>query len=247
MNPILFALTVFPILYFLERRIHYHLMHTTYLLLNNRRGGFYLYAIILFPGVFLHEFSHWIMANLLWVPTYRMSLKPQLFDDGSYVLGYVESATRSRSGRQVGAIRWSLIGAAPLLFGVTVILLIGFYIFDINQLTAVSEAGVSAALSAIFETQRWALWLYLLFAVSNAMMPSKPDRHAWPTFLVIILAVFGFLYLIGVLEQIWFNTAPLVLTAFTYLGVAFTITIIVNILFLLVIVLFKRLLIFWRV
>jgi hypothetical protein len=222
-------------------------MQMTSLLLNNKRGGFYLYAIILFPGVFLHELSHWVMANLLWVTTYRLSLKPQILDDGSYVLGYVESGTRSRSGRQVGAIRWSLIGVAPLLFGVTVILLIGFYVFDINRLTAVSEAGFSAALNTIFATQRWALWLYILFAVSNAMMPSKPDRHAWPTFIVMVMAVIGFLYVIGVLEQLWLNMAPFVLTAFTYLGVAFTITIIVNILFLLVIVLFKHLLIFWRI
>ncbi|MCB0033894.1 MAG: hypothetical protein KDE51_07740 [Anaerolineales bacterium] len=247
MNPFLFVLITFPILYLLERGIHYHLIQTTHLLIGNRRGAFYLYAIILFPGVFLHELSHWLMANLLWVPTYNLSLKPELFDDGSYVLGYVESSTRSRSGRKVGAIRWSLIGVAPLLFGLSVILLIGFFVFDVSQLPAVSDAGFMATISPIIETNYFGIWLYVLFAVGNAMMPSKPDRQAWPTFFGILVVVLCFLYIMGVLESLWITAAPLFMVAFNYLGVAFTIIIIVNCIFLLAIMVLKRLLLLWRV
>ena len=249
MNSIVYALIAFPILYALERGIHYYLMLMTYLMLRQRKAAFYMYAVILLPGVFLHELSHWVMANLLWVPTYRFSVRPRLFDDGTFVLGYVESSTRSRNGVPVGPVRWTLIGVAPLLFGIAAILMIGFFVFDIGQvqLAVMSEGNFTAALDAIFETPYWGIWLYLLFAISNAMMPSKPDRQAWPTFFVIVFVIVLSLYAMGVLEEIWISMAPLIIATSTYLGVAFSITIIVNLFFLAVLFVLIRFLKIWRV
>lgn len=74
------------------------------------------------------------------------------------------------------------------------------------------------------------VWLYLIFAVSNAMMPSRSDRHAWPAFALImgvVALVVGFL---GRNTGLLDNLAQPVAVLFGYLGTAFSIAIAVDLL-----------------
>jgi hypothetical protein len=226
--PFVWVAITLPLLLMLQRWIHRHLHGISYLITGNKHWAVLVYAIILFPGVLLHELSHWLAATLLGVRTGTLSLLPQVKKDGTIQLGYVEYYKDS----QLGPIRESLVGGAPLFTGTAAILLMGFYVFGLTEAaTAVQEGSIDSlavALGQIVSTSDFFLWLYLLFAVSNAMMPSQSDRRAWPAF-VTILAVVGFvLYLFDLQQYLVRGLAGPVATVFGYLGLAFSITIAVN-------------------
>jgi hypothetical protein len=135
-----------------------------------------LFSMLFFPGVFLHEFSHFVMARLLGVRTGGFSLIPQVTGDGRILLGYVETA-------RADWLRDSLIGAAPLIAGGLFVAyasaerlhLLSLWQFLQNGQTELLLMGIAA----IPSVKDFPLWFYLTFAVSSTMMPSAADRHAW--------------------------------------------------------------------
>lgn len=229
--PFILVAISLPILMISQRWIHRHLQGIAFLATGKKNWAIVLYAIILFPGVFLHELSHWLMAGILGVKTGGFSVFPKLKPDGSIQLGYVEYYKSQR----LGPIRESLVGSAPLISGTAIVLLIAFRIFNVTSLGEALQTGdvaiLTEAISMLFETADFLLWLYLLFAVSNAMMPSASDRRAWPAFILILVVLAVVLYFIGLQELLLIGLAGPVATVFGYLGLAFSLTIGVNFFF----------------
>ena len=134
-----------------------------------------LYFVLVLPGVVIHELSHLLMALVLRVRVRRFSLGPVRQARGGRVsLGSIEVA-------RVDPVRGSLIGVAPLLAGSAVILLIGNRVLGISEWAAAFQAtgaqGIVDGLQAIARVPDFGLWLYLIFAVSNAMLPSESDMQ----------------------------------------------------------------------
>ena len=210
-----------------------------YLLTGSVQWSILIYALILFPGVFLHELSHWIMANLLGMRTGRFSVWPSLRPDGTIRLGYVEFYKTQR----MAPVRESLIGGAPLIFGIGAILLIGQFVFQADLLADTVLAGtpqaLGVALSDVFSTADAWIWLYLLFSISNAMMPSPSDRKAWPLFGVILAVLLVILYVAGFQDVMWQALIGPINNFAGYLLLAFSITIVVDIFFVIVILLIE--------
>ncbi|MCA9996388.1 MAG: hypothetical protein KDE56_11605 [Anaerolineales bacterium] len=233
--PFIWVAVALLVLIVMQRWIHAHLHGLSLLITGRPQWAVALYAIILFPGVLLHEVSHWLMATVLGVRTGSMSLVPRLKPDGSVQLGYVEYY----KGKTLGPIRESLIGGAPLLAGTAVILLIGFRVFSVTSLAAAVQTGsidsLTLALGDIFATNDILVWLYLLFAISNAMLPSPSDRRAWPAFLLIMAVLTAVLFLIGLDDEIMAGLAGPAATVFGYLGTGMSMAIGINILFMLLI------------
>lgn len=236
LSPLIWVLLTFPAVLLMQRWIHRHLRGVSLLLTGNINWSVIVYAIILFPGVLLHEVSHWVVANLLGVRTGRFSVLPQQQKDGSIRLGYVEYYKSA----DVGPVRESLIGGAPLVAGTAVVLLISFYVFGVSDLAGLiqegSVDGLSLVIGQLFATNDFWLWLYLLFAVSNAMMPSAADRQAWPAFLALVGVGTVVLYILGFQDVMLVGLAGPVATVMGYLGTAFSMTIAVNIVFMGIIV-----------
>ena len=232
--PFILVALALPILLLLQRWIHTHLHGISLLLMGQPDRAVILYAIVLFPGVILHELSHWLMATLLGVRTGSFSLLPRRQSDGSVQLGYVEYYKSS----SLGAFRESLIGGAPLVTGTAVILLIGFRIFGVTNLTASIQSGdidtLITALSQVFAVPDFLVWLYLLFAVSNAMMPSRSDRRAWPALILTLIVIAIALVLLDIEAVIFAGIANWGQTIFGYLGSALSMAIAVDILFIIV-------------
>ena len=219
------------ILLLMQRWIHAHLHGLSMLLMGKPERAVILYAIILLPGVFLHELSHWLAATFLGVRTGSFSIIPKMQPDGTIQLGYVEYF----KGRTLGPIRESLIGGAPLIAGTAVILLIGFRVFGVTELAAAIQSGqietLSIALGDVFQTPDFLLWLYLLFAIANGMMPSKSDRRAWPAFLWTMVVAAIILSLLGWTGLLINSLTGPATTVFAYLGLALSMAIGVNIFF----------------
>jgi hypothetical protein len=233
--PIVWVAISLGVLVIIQRWIHTHLHGIALLLMGKPERAVILYALILLPGVFLHEFSHWLAATLMGVRTGTFSLIPRIQDDGTVQLGYVEYY----KGRTLGPVRESIIGGAPLLVGTAVILLIGYRIFGVTDLALAIQSGkidiLSSALGTVYQTNDYLIWLYLLFAISNAMIPSQSDRRPWRAFLLTMLGIGLLLYLLGVFNLIMNELIEPTTVVFGYLGLALSMAIGVDLLFMAII------------
>jgi hypothetical protein len=86
----LLALVTLILLRLTERWIHLHLQLIGHRLTGSETAALSIYAIIFFPGVVLHELSHWLFAKLCGVRTGRISLLPSVGKTGNLHLGSVE-------------------------------------------------------------------------------------------------------------------------------------------------------------
>lgn len=226
------------LLLLVERWIHRHLQGTMLLLAGDREIAVMLYALPLMPGVLLHEVSHALTARLLGVPSGRVSIQPKLAGD-RIQLGSVAVA-------ETDFIRASLIGLAPLLTGSTVILLIGYLIFGIGRMQQALAAGdwmrVVADLSDILAVPDVWLWAYLIFAISNTMLPSQSDRAAWMPILLFVLLVFGLAWIAGLGPAMVERLGHPLDVAAPWLAAVYGFTLVADLPFVLLIVAFERLL-----
>lgn len=231
-----------PILIGLQRWVHRHLHGVSLLLTGNAQWALVVYALLLLPGVFLHEISHWLTAGMLGIRTGRFSLIPRRQKNGTIQLGYVEYYQTSR----LDPIREALVGGAPLIFGTIAILLIGLHVFEISQIAAAIQIGefssFTVALGKILSANDFLLWLYLLFAISNAMLPSSSDRRAWPLFILVLVLLGLILFLLGLQPLLWRGLAGPAVIVFGYLGLAFSMAIGVDLLVMVLILMLETIL-----
>ena len=172
-----------------------------WLLTGNANVTMIGYYLLMFPGILLHELSHFIVARLLGIKVTNFSLGPRRRKNSNTIeLGSV-------SVYSGGTIRDSLVGVAPFIAGTVVLLLVSYLVFDVGALGRVWAAegwkGFFGTIRTLPRTPDFWLWLYVIFAVSNAMMPSVADRQPW------LLAA---LYVAGVLLVAW------LLGAFSFLS-----------------------------
>jgi hypothetical protein len=234
MMPFLWVALALLILVLMQRWIHTHLHGLSLLVTGKPDRALYLYAIILLPGVVLHELSHWVSARLLGVRTGTLSIIPRRQANGSIQLGYVEYYR----GKTLDPVRESLIGGAPLIVGTFVILLISLKIFDVTNLAAAVQTGqvddLILAMTDFFEIPLVTIWIYLIFAISNGMLPSASDRRAWPAFIIFMIILGGILYILGLTDEVASGLVGPATRMFGYLGIAFSVAIGTDILFMLI-------------
>jgi hypothetical protein len=170
-----FVLALLVLLWF-QRTLHHEIQAIFLIATRNPALTMGLFSVLFFPGVFLHELSHFLMAKLLMVQTGGFSLIPHTTNDGRLQLGYVETA-------QTDVARDSLIGIAPLLTGGLTVALIAIFRLNLLPLWDLVRTAQFdlfwGGLALVPQVPDFALWFYLTFVVSSTMMPSESDRHAW--------------------------------------------------------------------
>lgn len=134
-----------------------------------------LMAILFLPGTIIHEFSHAVMAKLLFVHVGKMELMPELTGE-SLKLGSVEVG-------KTDIFRNFFIGIAPFIVGTSIVLSILFYIFSKNLI------GLN-----IFTFCS----LLITFIISNTMYSSKKDMEGAIEFFAAIVVPLIILYFLGV-------------------------------------------------
>lgn len=226
------VVTLLPLLW-VKRWITRNLGELSYRWVNDSDVALILYFVVVLPGVVIHELSHWLMAWALGIPVRKLSLGPQLKGQGKRVsLGSV------RVG-EVDALRASLIGVAPLLGGSAVILGIGYWILGIGGLgeafAGQGVEGLLAGLGQVVQVADVGLWLYLVFAISNAMLPSESDMSAVRPVLIFLAIVAGVLLVVGGVPAIPEQVVTVVNAIAGYLASAFGLTLAVDAVFVLVI------------
>ncbi len=172
-------------LVWLQRVLHHEIQAIFLILTRHPALTMGLFSMLFFPGVFLHELSHFVVAKLLGVRTGGFSLIPQSTPDGRLQLGYVETARTDMA-------RDSLIGAAPIVAGGMAVAYIAIYpmnLLPLWDLLRSAQFGLFwVGISLVPQIKDFALWFYLTFAISSTMMPSDSDRHAWrPLGLLVVI------------------------------------------------------------
>lgn len=199
-----FAASLLPLL-ILQRRLHWE-VQAIFLLLTRRQDiTIILFSLLFFPGVLLHETSHWIVARLLQVKTGRFSLLPQPLPDGKLQMGYVETA-------RADVFRETLIGAAPMITGGAFTAYAGLMGLGLLTLWQISLGGsLQGLLLALRDMARqpdFGLWLYLTLVVSSTMLPSASDRRAWLPLAGILASLAALALFMGAGPWMAANLAP---------------------------------------
>lgn len=221
-----FALLVI-VLYWLQRWISQHMQGIGILLFNSSNAGMALLWLFLLPGILIHEGSHWLMAKLLGVPTGRLRLGPKV-QGGQVILGSVEV-------KRTDPVRDSLVGLAPFLAGTLALLAIGYWVFDAAALGLAWERNawgemIETLLRFVQVNDAW-LWLYLLVAISNAMMPSTSDRESWRLVMVYLAIVAGVMVLFGWLPSLPASLVATITGGLRTLAYAFALALLVDLVF----------------
>lgn len=155
-----------------------------------------IFRKLLWPGIFIHEFSHYIACKLMLAPVseFRVGLRQ----------GHVKHG-KSR----IPLLGGFIISMAPLFMGTAllIVLTVWFLPFSKEQLLELLELSLclcgfewidqikQAFLSATFDVTSWQFWVYL-FAVINILAtfaPSKQDIKNVALILVLYVAVSYFL------------------------------------------------------
>jgi hypothetical protein len=141
--------------------------------------------LLLLPGVFVHELSHWLAAKLLGLRTSRFRVWPKRHKD-RIGLGSV-------SVQRGGTWRDSAVGMAPLFTGSILLALVGAAVFQSDMmLDQLAQGRLLDTLGAFFDALTQpdgAVWAYALFVIGNSMMPSRSDRQ--PLRLLLIYVAFA--------------------------------------------------------
>ncbi len=216
MSIILFVV-VFILTLLLQRWLHAHIQGSALALTGNRGCAVRLLYYVLLPGIALHELSHYAAAKLLFVRTNGITVGVGRTKRRQVSLGSVSVAKSD-------PVRESLIGVAPFVVGVGAIWLItglGFGLWPHDGLTF--EEMVRRVAQYAHD---WTTWLdvYLIFAVSTAMIPSDSDRAPWGPVISVFGAVVVVLFVLGWMPRVppeWVNVARQLLNALTFaLGIA---------------------------
>lgn len=198
------VLTLVP-LAFLQRLLHREMQASFLILSRSAEFSIALFSIIFLPGVILHELSHYLIALILGVRAASFSLIPHLLPNGRLQLGYVETV-------RADFLRDSLIGAAPLIAGGSVVALLAVTRLDLIPLWDTFRNGQWSlfwlGLTLLPKTPDFPLWFYLLFTISSTMLPSPSDRHAWLPLGVTIAVLLGIAVLAGAGPWMLEHVAP---------------------------------------
>jgi len=170
---------IFPILlYFL------YLLSGKILKEIQQLGGLEFLSFLILPGTVVHELSHMICAELLFVKTAEFSFKPEIFEN--------EARVGSLKMIKTDPIRRTIIGLAPPAGGLAIIgLVFHFYLLPQFLSPPRSPLGHLGGALAFFAI------LYLIFAISITMFSSRKDLEVAIVPALILLVIITTLWLLG--------------------------------------------------
>ncbi len=173
--------------------ISIHLQGIAYLLTRNQNIAVLFMFLVLAPGVFLHELSHWLVARLLGVSTTGFRVWPRRMRGRTVQMGAVEV----RGG---GPISLALIGIAPFLVGTVLLILLGGWLHVPPRGLSDWRTWLSwqrwSFLLTFFKQGDWPWRFYAIWLISTSMMPSAADRGPLkPVLLIILILAIGGLLL----------------------------------------------------
>ena len=168
---------IFNFLRWLENWLHQHIFKVGWLVTKNFQTTTILYYTFFLPGVVLYEFVYWLAAGVLNVRAERAIAWPEAQELGELRLNFVKLS------RKASVIKVVIISLAPLPMGLAVVWFIAHNILDVNGVLQTMSSGrlehIADGIGQLTSASDFWLWAYILFAVSNAMMPDFSVLMGW--------------------------------------------------------------------
>ena len=214
----------------LERWLHQHLFKVGWLVTRSFQTTTILYYTFFLPGVFLHELSYWLSAGILNVQAKSSIQWPEPQEIAELDLSFVELA------KNTPPAKLALITLAPIISGLLAVWLIANNILQFNSFFDTLATGkltdVAGAVRDLASAPDFWLWIYLLFTISNTMIPRLGNLRGLRRVLIGIGIVVVLLFLIGAGSQIIFGTLAEPLTnAVNLLSATFFVIICIDLFF----------------
>jgi hypothetical protein len=174
---------------------------------------FNLYLVLLFPGVVIHELSHFALSVFTGTPVHGL----QLFSaTGGHII---------HEKPRIPVIGQFIISFAPLVIGIALsVYLIGTLPLDFSSNWHLSFGSVALKLPRVIETWHWwhGVLTYLLLSIILTLTPSKQDISASAAgifffFVVLyVLQINGWLNIpVAVISVLWYINSCLALIILT--------------------------------
>lgn len=148
-----------------------------YSVTGSEKAAVILFSVLFFPGTFIHELAHWLMARILFVQASGMEFLPKM-EGNTIKLGSV-SITKT------DPIRRLLIGVAPVIVGLIVLL------------GTLWNIQIYFSYFAIYP---WWIWLslgYVVFVIGSTMFSSRKDLEGSLGVIISTLILIVVFYLVG--------------------------------------------------
>ncbi|OGH19525.1 MAG: hypothetical protein A3F31_01305 [Candidatus Levybacteria bacterium RIFCSPHIGHO2_12_FULL_38_12] len=204
------------VLFFVSQKLTKSLSQFLFSLTKNQRLTINLLSILFLPGVIVHELSHFIMARILFVYTGEIEFFPsirhqsrhsELASESHGILNQVKDDRKSVRSDTVeiklgsvtiaktDPVRRLLIGIAPLLVGIAILLYILSLIINNTLMIYIIKV------SWFMQIGEWVLVFYVISNISCTMFSSKKDMEGSAIIVVIVILLLLFLYVAGVRVQ----------------------------------------------
>lgn len=228
LEALIWLIIVTLLMLLLKRWIHRHVQGIGLLMTGDSDRSFLLYSLLLFPGTVVHELAHFAAALFLDVRVRKLSLIPTRQPDGPVRLGFVEID-------RTETLREALIGLAPLIAGTAFVLLLappGLPTLQENRPLAEQLGDLLGSIPNALGAPDFWLLLYLIFSISNGMLPSESDRQAWRPIALWLGAAAVLLYVSGVITSLPDSIALGIAAGVRWIVRAFMLSIVVDVGFL---------------
>ena len=169
--------------------------HLTHKIGGNQHTAVIIWSIFFLPGTIIHEISHLLAAGISGARTGKIQIFPEYLEDERHVsLGSLET-------QKLNIIQGFLVGFAPLITGLVLLLLLA---------TSIQDSFINNKFLLLI------LEGYLFFNIANSFFPSPKDiKHTLPFVIIFFITTFlalhsGFQiilssnsYIFTILDSLW--------------------------------------------
>ncbi len=209
--PWLLAALILFLLLRTQKALQRRIFGVGWMVAAHNDAGAVLYTLVLLPGVALHEVVEWLTAGVLNFKTVRSMRWPEADKNGEIDPKFVTVEYPKRdpklgppgpAARLKTLFTRAIVEITPTLAGLAVILFICNNIVDFPSILKTFPSGdvatISGALGKALGRPDFWLWFYVLFTISNTMMPRRFARRgmlilgAVAAVFMLMLAIIGF-------------------------------------------------------
>lgn len=193
------AAVVWPLLQ-IQRYIHRHLFGVGFIISKQRGLATLLFYLALGPGVILHEISRYLVAGMFRIIPTGISFFPEEQQDGTFDLGFVQF------GLIINPVYRAIIDLVPLSVGIVAVIAIGGWALGwtdfISSIRTMDIYVIGPAAQTLFSKPDFVLWSYILFGITNTMMPSRKEARGLWLPIALLVAFLGVFAVFGVWQAI---------------------------------------------
>jgi hypothetical protein len=201
--PLLICLALLYPLGGMRRWLQQHVFKVGWLLTKNLQTTTILFYALFLPGVLLYEVVFWMAAGILNVRAERAIEWPKATEIAELKLNFI------KLGRSTGGLRLTVVSITPFVVAIGIIWLVANNILNVDDAAVTLRAeglrGLGSALGQIFSAPDVYLWIYILFAIGNTMMPRWEDLKGARVLLVAAGIVLAILFVLGVADDVIAN------------------------------------------